>query len=598
MRRLVLQALFLLLALAAGSVANAQDPFDVTQPLGLMPGSPAMGAGAANQRPQAAPPKTPTPTVSPDAFAQPAQQRPEHAANLVSDVFGAGLFTGTFAQLGPIQFNPDYLISVGDRIQVRFWGGFVFDDVLVVDPQGNLFLPHVGPVKVLGVANKDLQRVVETAVRDVFRANVFSYASLAEAQPVRIFVGGFVHRPGLYNGTSMDSLLHYLDQAGGIDPARGTFLAVEVKRGDQLRAVVNLYDFLLEGRIPLLQLADGDVIFVPPRQNTTLVTGLAHNAKRFEFGIDRLTIDALARLAKPKAEATHVRVTRNTGTIRNVDYYALGEVNGVTVGNGDAVDFTADKKPGTITVRVEGEHESAQEYVLPYGARFGTLISMIEFSERSDAQSVQLFRRSVQERQKAMLQTALKSLESSVLTARSGTSDEARLRKEEAEIILQWVDRAREIEPTGQVLIAQAGERDNLLLEHGDIIRVPTRDGLVLVSGEVLFPNAIAFDPRLGLADYIQRAGGYTQTADNSRVIVAHRDGSYSEADPRSRRARTSSFEWQEWQGETVTAANGVRPGDEVLVLPKVDVKSRQIFKDMMQIIYQMAISARVVVGL
>src|SRR3546814_10563712 len=71
------------------------------------------------------------------------------------------------------------------------------------------------------VCSSDLSRV--------FRSNVFSYASLASAQPVRVFVGGFVHRPGAYAGTSMDSILHYIDQAGGIDPDRGSFLDIEVR---------------------------------------------------------------------------------------------------------------------------------------------------------------------------------------------------------------------------------------------------------------------------------------------------------------------------------------------------------------------------------
>lgn len=514
---------------------------------------------------------------APVADLQPNKPRPlDTTRNQASDVFGANLFTGTFAQAGATQFNPDYLIAVGDRLQVRLWGGYSYDAALVVDPQGNIFLPHVGPVRVLGVANSALQGVVETAIRQVFRANVSSYVSLAAAQPVRVFVGGNVNRPGMYTGTSMDSLLHFLDQAGGIDPERGSFLNVQVKRGSQLRATVNLYDFLLEGRIPLTQLADGDVVFVPQRQNTALVRGLVHNAKRFEFATPQISIDALKRIAKPAASATHVRVVRNTGTIRNTEYFALDDARAVSVSNGDEVEFTADKKPGTITVRVEGEHESPQEYVLPYGAKLGDLIGRIELSPRSDAGSIQLYRRSVRERQMAMLNTALKSLESSVLTARSGTSDEARLRKEEAELILQWVDRARQVEPAGQVLIAQAEHRDTLLLENGDIIRIPTRDSLVLVSGEVLFPNAIAFDQDLTLADYIGKAGGYTQNADNSRVVIARRDGSFVE-------------------GKLEMALHA---GDEVLVLPKVDVKSRQIWKDLTQVIYQIAVSAKVVFGL
>jgi protein involved in polysaccharide export with SLBB domain len=499
----------------------------------------------------------------------------DYSANIKSDVFGAQLFSGSFAQQGATQFNPDYMIAVGDKVQVRIWGGFSYDSVLAVDPQGNVFLPHVGPVKLLGVRNKDLQRVMEAASRQVFRNNVFSYASLAAAQPVRIFVGGNVNRPGLYNGTSMDSLLHYLDQAGGIDPERGSFLDVQVKRGDQVRTTVSLYDFMLQGRLPLIQLADGDVIFINARRHTTKVMGLAENAKRFEFEAASMTISQLSMLAKPLAQATHVRVVRNTGTVRNVDYYPLADAAGISINNGDEVEYTADKKIGTITVRVEGEHMSAQEYVLPYGARMGQLMQQIQFSDRSDEQSVQLFRQSVRDRQRTMLQASMKSLETTVLTARSGTSDEARLRKEEADLILQWVERAKNVQPSGQVLIAQASSRDQLLLENGDIIKVPSRDGLVLVSGEVLFPNAIAFDASLSLEQYISRAGGYTQNADNSRVVVAHRDGSYS-----------------------ADGAEALRAGDEVLVLPKIDVKSRQIWKDMTQIIYQIAVSARVVLGL
>lgn len=549
-------------------------------------GDRSLGVGAALGVPEArlariaAKPQSPTPV--PTVAAQPVNSV-DYSANLNSDVFGANLFTGAFSREEATQFNPNYLVAIGDSVQVRLWGAFDFDDILTVDPQGNIFLPHVGPVKVLGVRNLDLQKIMEGAVGRVFRSNVMSYASLAAAQPVRVFVGGFVRRPGLYAGTSMDSLLRYLDEAGGVDPERGSFLDVQVKRGTQVRATVNLYDFLLAGTMPSIQLADGDVIFVAPRKHTVRVTGLAENAKRFEFTDAAATVADLVRLAKPLAQATHVRVTRNTGTVKNVEYFPIEEAASVPLANGDELEFIADKKPGTITVRVEGEHQSAQEYVLPYGSRLGDLLGKVQYSERSDSGSLQLFRQSVRERQKTMLATALKSLESSVLTARSGTVDEAGLRKEEAQLILQWVDRAKSIEPSGQVLIAQAAQRNDLLLENGDVIRVPTRDGLVLVSGEVLFPNAVAFDSALDLSDYIDRAGGYAQNADTSRVVVAHRDGSYEEA------ASGGTF-----FGSKAT----VRSGDEILVLPKVDVKSRQITKDLTQILYQIAISAKVVLGL
>lgn len=510
----------------------------------------------------------------------------DYGANLQTEVFGASLFTGSFARQGASHFNPDYALAVGDQVHIRLWGAYEFDEVLTVDPKGNVFIPHAGPVQVLGVRNQQLQQLVDAAVSSAFRNNVRSYASLAAAQPVRVFVGGFVNRPGVYSGTSLDSLLHYLDQAGGIDPERGSFLVVQVKRGGKVRATANLYDFLLNGNMPQIQLADGDTIFVAPRRNTIKVSGLAANAKRFEFMEPQWVVRDLVAIARPHASATHVRIVRNTGAVKNVEYYPLAEAAGVLLQDGDELEFTADKKPGTITVRVEGEHSSPQEYVLPYGARLGDLLKRIQYSDRSEVESVQLFRESVKERQRQMLASSLHSLESVALTARSGTSDEARLRKEEADLILQWVERARGLEPSGQVVISRSQRHGDLLLENGDIIRVPARDGLVLVSGEVLFPNAVAHDPHLSLDDYVRRAGGYTQNADAVRVVVARRDGSFAEADGD--------------KGGFILAREEVpvRPGDQILVLPKIDVKSRQVWKDLSQIMFQIALSAKVVLGL
>jgi hypothetical protein len=64
-------------------------------------------------------------------------------------------------------------------------------------------------------------------------------------------------------------------------------------------------------------------------------------------------------------------------------------------------------------------------------------------------------------------------------------------------------------------------------------------------------------------------------------VVVARRDGSFEQTNP-------SSY----------MASVNVRAGDQVLVLPKVDEKDRQFWKDMSQVIFQIAVSAKVVFGL
>ena len=565
------------LCLMMGSLAGAQNSFDPAMPFmpnavppsAVVPPSQQNVGAATGQKGDGVPMVQ---TQSPSLF--------DYSSNLNSDVFGSNLFTGAFSRDGAGQFNPDYVVTVGDRIQVRLWGAFQYESVLTVDPKGNIFLPYVGPIRVMGVRNQDLQGAVNAALRRTFRNNVSSYASLAAAQPVRVFVSGFVHRPGLYNGTNMDSVLQYIDQAGGIDPERGSYLHVQIKRGSSTRAIINLYDFLLRGNMQTVQLTDGDVVFVGPRQNTVKVSGLAENAKRFEFYNElRPTVSEIANMAKPTAMVTHVRVARNTGMTRHVEYYPLSEAVNVTVGNGDEIEFTADKKIGSITVRVEGEHLSPQEYVLAYGARMADLMGHITLDPNSEPESAQLFRHSVKERQKQLLTTSLHNLEMSVLTARSGSSDEARLRKEEADMTLQWIDRAKKVEPLGQVIITDATQLQQMLLENGDVIRIPRKDDLVIVSGEVLFPNAVAYQAGMSVDDYISRAGGYLQKEGNARVVVAKRDGSYQQKGNRG-------------------YSSNVKAGDQILVLPKVDDKSRQFWKELTQIMYQIAVGAKVVFGL
>src|SRR3546814_3314602 len=92
---------------------------------------------------------------------------------------------------------------------------------------------------------------------------------------------------------------------------------------------------------------------------------------------------------------------------------------------------------------------------------------------------------------------------------------------------------------------------------------------------EVLFPNAIAFDNNMSVGDYINRAGGFTNNANGARIIVKRQDGSFARAEDDTRMLQFGSKK------------SPIQQGDEILVLPKIEVKSRQIFKEMTQILYQ-----------
>jgi protein involved in polysaccharide export with SLBB domain len=553
----------LLLTLSAASHAQVfVDPLNLS-PRGLTDVPPARPPVPA-QVPAAkasAPQPSETKALPPDPFtsAQPV-------------VFGSQIFTGRFGSEAFSGFNPDYQIAVGDRIHIRIWGAFNFDETQPVDAQGNVFIPNVGPVSVLGVRNAELTRQVEAQAKRTFRSNVGVYATLEAAQPVKIYVTGFVRAPGLYGGLSSDSVLAYLDRAGGIDPDRGSYLEVDVLRAGKLRAKFNLYRFLLDGQIAPLQLQDGDTLVAYPRKHTVLVRGEVLNPYLFEFGKPVISAADLVGVARPRPSATHLSIQRKVGLDTRSEYHPLSNVADVTIQDGDEVLFTSDKYPGTILVRVEGAHLGERTLILPYGARLQDALARLKPAPQANVDALQLYRLSVAERQKEMLEASLRSLQTYALTSRSATSEEAALRTREADLIMQFIERARQTEPRGQVLLADRAQAADTLLEDGDVLRVPERSNLVLVSGEVLLPNALVWDPKASFSDYIQRAGGYNQDEDDARVVVLRQDGSVSEP-----------------------GSKPLNPGDEVMVLPKIEAKSVEITRGITQIIYQLAVAAKVI---
>lgn len=578
-RLLAASALSALLALAlpASAQLSSPDPLN-TSPRGLTdlpPQRPAFAASAPGLPLQSVPPSAgPASPVSP-ALGLPGALPPDPATAAKPLMFGSQIFTGRFGAEPFAGFNPDYQVAIGDRVSLRMWGAFSYDAVQPVDAQGNLFVPNVGPIPVRGVRNADLNRLVEAQVKRTFRSNVGVYATLEAAQPVKVYVTGFVRAPGLYGGLSSNSVLYFLDRAGGIDPDRGSYLQVDVLRNGQRRATVNLYRFLLDGIIDPLQLQDGDTVVALPRKHVVQVGGEVLNPYVFEFDRPRVTGGELLAVARPRPGATHLSIVRNLGSQRRSEYYPLADAGAVSIQDGDEVTITSDKYPGTILVRIEGAHLGERTLVLPYGARLEDATKSLRPAPQARVEALQLYRKSVAVRQKELIDASLRGLETYALTARSATSEEAALRGREAAQILEFIERARTIQPKGQVILAQGSESGNMLLEDGDVLRIPERSSLVQVSGEVLFPNALAYDRRAGVEDYVSRAGGYTQGADRAKLIVVRQDGSVMTT-------RDASLE----------------PGDEVMVMPKIETKSVELTRGITQIIYQIAVAAKVLFNL
>lgn len=490
-------------------------------------------------------------------------------------MFGSQLFKGAFATSTGSTFNSNYKINPGDNINLRFWGAYQFAGTQTVDPQGNIFIPNIGPVKVAGVSNGQLQSLIESQVRRIYVANVGVYASLEQAQPVKVLVTGFVNQPGNYGGLANDTALAYLDRAGGVDPERGSYVNIQIMRNGKLLQNVDLYEFLVQGKIRPFSFRDGDVIVVGSRTHTFNISGEVYNAYDFEFDRPEVTVAQALSVAKIKPGATNVSIMRRQGAEYRSEYYPLAQAQNVYIEDGDVLTVTADRYAGTIQVRVEGAHNGAHAIVLPYGAKLSDVLTQLNPNSLAEVEALQLFRPSVAKRQKEMINVSLNKLEEATFNARSSTQEEANLRVKDAELVKQFITKARLVEPKGQVVLNPDTFAD-VILEQGDILRIPERTSVVMVHGEVAFPNGVEFQKNQTAKDYIEKVGGFSQKSNKSKVIVMSQNG----------------------KTELVRKGQKIQQGDEILVLPKAQTKGIELTRGITQILYQLAVAAKVALDL
>ncbi|HBP42426.1 MAG TPA: capsid assembly protein [Halomonas sp.] len=490
--------------------------------------------------------------------------------------FGANLFTGGFRGAMGDGLNAGYQVKPGDQITVRVWGALEFERVLPVDAQGNIFIPGSGPLNVEGQNSQQVESSVRGAITSVYPENVQVYTNVQGVQPVAVFVTGYVENPGRFAGTPNDSVLYFLDQAGGIDQDLGSYRQIRVMRNDRTVATVDLYDFLINGSIARPQFQDGDTIVVEERGPAIAVGGDVHREHRYELLGNQLSGAELVNLARLRSGVSHVLLRGNRDDGPFAQYFPLDMFYGQTIRSGDEVLFSADKRSETIVVEVEGSYYGPSRFALPRDARLSELLDAIPVPENMTAvESISLQRESVRQQQKQSMEDSLRRLETTYLSAESSTNEEAKIRAQEAELIQNFVERARELEPSGRLVVAYNDRISDIRLQDGDIITIPEISDSMLISGEVLVPQAAVFRPGMNVIDYIESAGGFTNRADEDHILIVRQNGAV----------------------ENARNVN-LRPGDEILVMPAAPTHNLQLASTLTQILFQIAVATRVAVDL
>lgn len=233
----------------------------------------------------------------------------------VPNRFGAEVFeNGTrYPQLIPMDLpaGPDYVVGPGDGLAINLRGGVTSRLYRVVDREGRVSLPEVGPVLVSGKTLAQVQQNIQQELRTELR-RVSADVSLARLRTVRVYEVGDVANPGAYDISSLSTPLNALFAAGGATP-KGSLRIVKHFRGTQLLEVVDLYDLLLRGvKADLQRLENGDTVLVPPVGPQVTVEGMVRRPAVYELK-DEKDLAGVLELAGgllPSATLRHVEVQR------------------------------------------------------------------------------------------------------------------------------------------------------------------------------------------------------------------------------------------------------------------------------------------------
>jgi protein involved in polysaccharide export with SLBB domain len=441
----------------------------------------------------------------------------------------------------------------------------------------------VGPVKVKDVPANRINAIVTQSIKSIYTNNVSIYVNLLTSTPVSVFVAGPVLRPGQYAGLASDSVLFYLKRAGGIDPYRGSYRNIKVLRNQQVVLDYDLYDFLKEGKLAGFSFKDEDVILVKEQGAMVTVEGAARYPFRFELLQEKASGNDLIYYSRPLEKTSHVAITgnRNSGPISV--YLPIDEFDEFKMVDGDVVLFNDDLRPQVLSIQISGSYLGPSFYTVDTNTRLLDILSHIEVDpNQANYAAIYIKRESVVQQQKMLIDESLNRLERSIFTAPASSDGEARIRSQEAQLVSQFVAKARLIEPLGKVILSENGNVANIRLEQGDEIVIPAQTDLIQVSGEVLMPQAIVYNPNATIRDYVAWAGGFSERANDERIAVVRANGLTIFIDSQS-----------SWL--TNNNKHSLQAGDQILVLPKIETKLLQAVKDITQVVYQIAIAANVV---
>ncbi len=418
--------------------------------------------------------------------------QPPSTDNLVQFGYNFFYFPGaaTFAPVGNIPVGNDYVLGPGDEIDILLWGRV--NTVLnpVVDRQGMIQVSELGPIQVAGLTFEEAKKLIEAKASKITGVQVD--VTMGQLRTINITVAGDVTQPGAYQISALSRVSNALVAAGGVSKV-GSLRNIEVRHGNQLIDVVDMYDILLHGNNSSdRRLEEGDVIFVPVIGG---VVGIAGDVKRpaiYELKKDHTeTLDAALKLGGGISgfglgDRVQVERVQEHKRLIALDVGLKGLTNQhFTIHDGDIIKVYP-VLPGRVnTVTLSGNVRRPGEYQWYKGMRVSDLVKKGEGILPNTYFKYALIRRlSGPEKVTHFFQV---DLGDALTNPRNGQGDVALQPKDELDIY-------------------------NL----DDIRDMPS----VAVNGEVRLPGRFVFNPQMKVSDLVYMAGGLRDDAYQDRVVL------------------------------------------------------------------------------
>lgn len=247
-------------------------------------------------------------------------------------VYGRDLFDSpqAYAANTAVPAPDNYILGPGDQVQLQVSGPQDFSTTLVLDRNGQVNLPKVGPVTLAGVAVRDLEQALTSHLGKVF-TNFKASASLGRLRGIQVYVVGQAQQPGTFQLSSVSTLVNALFASGG-PSANGSMRAIELKRGGKTITTMDLYDFIAKGdKSRDLPLLSGDVIVIPSVGPRVAIAGAFDQAAIYELKPGATSVGDILNLGggvpalATAQKALLERITRSSNPPRQVQELMLDE---------------------------------------------------------------------------------------------------------------------------------------------------------------------------------------------------------------------------------------------------------------------------------